>query len=164
MVMNMKVFLKRDTSELYSRFEVYDERGVPKYAVRGKITPSGESIRIRDKNGAAVCKIRRLGFSSLSAYTVTAGGETVRLNIAQSGGIASVRFHGISFMVRGDVLTGNYDILDADNSVVCVVQKDFVKCTLTLTVIPEERELFCIAAAVCIDSLSGCTQPALQMT
>lgn len=163
MVICVRLFVKRDTSELYSRYEIADELGAPKYAVRGKHTPSGESIRIRNNAGETVCRIRRLGFSSFSAYTITVGGETVRLNIALSG-VPAVRFRGISFFVRGDVACGNYDILDADNSVVCVVNKDFVKCTLTLTVNMEERELFCIAAAVCIDSLSKCAQPALQMT
>ena len=164
MVMTVRVFLQRDTSELNARYEAFSETGEPKYTVCGKRIPSGESIRIRDNDERTVCRIRRLGFSALSAYTITAGGETVRLNIAVSGGVASVRFHGISFMTRGDVIAGSYDILDADNSVVCTVGKDFAKCTLALTVNMEERELFCIAAAVCIDSLSVCTQPALQMT
>ena len=164
MVMIVRLFLKRDMSAIDARFEVCDDTGGSKYTIRGKHTPSGESIRIMDLSGASVCKIRRLGFSALSAYTISAGGESVRMNIAVSGSAATVRFHGISFMIRGDVLSGSYDILDADNSVVCVVNKDFAKCTLTLTVNMEERELFCIASAVCIDSLSNCTQPALQLT
>lgn len=164
LVINLRLFLKRDISDLNARFEVMDDRGELKYTVRGKHLPSGESIRIRDNSDTTVCKIRRLGFSALSAYTITAGYESMRLNIVQSGGVASVRFHGISFMIRGDVIAGNYDILDADNSIVCVVNKDFSKSALTLTVEMTERELFCIAAAVCIDSLSMNVQPALQMT
>ncbi len=160
----MKVFLKRDTSGLYSRFEILDDRGRLKYTVRGKNTPSGEYVRIRDKDEAVVCKIRRLGFSALSMFAIRADDETVRLNIAVAGAVATVRFRGISFCIRGDVLTGNYDILDADNSVVCTVYKDFAKRTLTLKMSSEERELFCIGAAVCIDSLSVNTTPALQMT
>ena len=161
--MIVKLYLKRDTSELYARFEVLDEKGMPKYTVRGKQTPSGESEQIRDINGVTVCKIRRLGFQSLSAYSITVGSESARLNIAVSGGVASARFRGISFVLRGDVTAGNYDILDADNSVVCAVSKDFAKRAATLTVYLEERELFCIAAAVCLDSLSMDLSPALQM-
>lgn len=164
MVIDLKLFLKRDTSDLNARFEVFDERGELKFRIRGKHHPSGESIRITDHNGDAVCKIRRLGFSALSAYTVTVDREKMRMNIACTNGVASVRFHGISFMTRGDVVAGNYDILDADNSIVCVVSKDFAKSTLTVTVEMEDRELFCIAAAVCIDSLSMNVVPALQMT
>ncbi len=160
----MRLFVKRDTGGLNARFEVFDEKGEPKYVVRGRHTPSGEIMQIRDKSDALVCRIRRLGFNTLSAYTIKVGAETVRLNIALGGDIASVRFHGISFIARGDVVAGNYDILDADNSVVCVVSKDFAKRTLTLTVEMDERDLFCIAAAICIDSLSMNVQPVLQMT
>ncbi len=162
LVMTVRLFIKRDVSGSDSRYGVWDEKGAEKYRVIGRNTPSGESVRIKDNAGAAVCKIRRLGFSTLSAYTVKVGHETVRLNIALSGGVPSVRFHGISFIVRGDVCAGNYDILDADHTVVCVVSKDFAKRTLTLTVNMEERELFCIAAAICVDSLSLSTAPVLQ--
>lgn len=160
----MKRYVKRDTSELYSRYETLDENGCLLYRVRGKQNPSGEHIRISDMNGAIVCKIRRLGVSAFSAYTIKVGGETARMNIAASSTAAAVRFHGISFIIRGDVIAGSYDILDADNSVICAVYKDFVKNALTLTVNLEEREIFCIAAAVCIDSLSVEPTPALQMT
>ena len=160
----MRLYVKRDTSELYSRYEVLDDKGNLKYTVRGKQNPSGEHIRLCDKSGAVVCKIRCLGVSAFSAYVVKVGSETVRMNIAVSGAVASVRFHGISFCIRGDVITGSYDILDADNSVVCAVYKDFVKNALTLSVELNERELFCIAAAICIDSLSVKPTPALQMT
>ena len=163
-MIDVRLFLKRDTSGEYSRFEAADECGALKYTIRGKHIALGESIRIRDTGGALVCKIRRLGFSALSAYTITAGGEIFRLNIMVSGGAASVRFRGISFFVRGGVIAGNYDIVDADNSVICAVYKDFAKRCLTLTINLEERELFCIAAAVCIDSLSAHAVPALQMT
>lgn len=160
--MIVRLFIKRDTSDANARYAVYDESGNPKYSVRGKHTPFGEGIRILDEQ-KAVCRIRRLGFNALSAYTVKVGGETARLNIAVSGGVMTVRFHGISFMTRGDVAAGRYDILDADNSVVCVVGKNFANGDLALTVNMEERELFCIASAVCIDSLSACALPALQM-
>lgn len=161
--MTVRVLIKRDTSGLDSRFEIFDAGGEPKYTVRGKHTPSGESIRIRDIDGNIVCRIRRLGIGSLGAYTVTAGNETIRLNIAFSAGTAAVRFHGISFMVRGDAASGNYDIVDADRSLVCAVSRDFAKRTLILTIDVEERALFCIAAAICIDSLSPEVSPVFQM-
>lgn len=160
--MIVKLYLKRDTSGLYSRYEAADGRGDLKYIVRGKQNPSGEFIRITDRNDSVVCKIRRLGINAFSAYTVRTGGEMFHINIAVSGASAAVRFRGISFCIRGDVITGNYDILDADNSVVCAVYKDFGKNTLTLNVELEERELFCIAAAICIDSLSVQKTPVLQ--
>lgn len=162
-MIQVKRFLQRDTSELNRRYIVLDDLGRELYVVRGKHTASGEFIRIRDRHDNAVCKIRRLGINALSAYSVRADNTAVRINVVMSGSVAAVRFRGISFYLRGNAVAGNYDILDADNSVVCVVNKDFAKRALTLTINTEEREMICIAAAICIDSLSVTATPALQM-
>ena len=162
--MNVKIFLQRDKSEEASRYRAYDDRGELIYLIRGRITPSGESMTIRSTDGGVMCRIRRLGLRALSAYSISAGGESARLNIAVGAGRAAVRFRGISFHIRGDVLTGSYDILDADNSIVCVVYKDYAKSCIELSVNIKERELFCMAAAACIDSLTVTPAPALQMT
>lgn len=160
----MRLYLQRDISDCGARYQVNNERGEPIYRITGKRGPSGESRRIRDMRGDTVCKIRSLGFSALSVYSVSAGAETIRLNIAVSGGRAAVRFRGISFCIRGDVLMGNYEILDADTAVVCAVYRDFAKGYTQLTLNQPERELFCVAAASCIADLTVDRLPALQMT
>ena len=163
-VMTVKLFLQRDTSTLNARYQVADEKGGLRYTVIGKRNPSGESIRIIDTNGETVCRIRSLGFSALSIYSISAGSESMRLNIAVGSGRAAVRFRGISFYVRGDVLMGSYSILDADTAVVCTAGKDFVRGCTQLVLHQQEREVFCLATAICIDSLNVCQTPALQMT
>ena len=161
----MKIILKRDTSELTSRYLVTDDRGDLRYRIVGKRTPSGESAQIRDPMGETVCKIRGLGFSGLSIYSVSPpGGDVMRLNIAASAGRMAVRFRGISFCIRGDILMGSYDILDADTAVVCSVGKDFSTGCTQLCVFQQEREIFCIAAAACIDSQTVERLPAMQMS
>ena len=162
--MIMKLFLQRDTAGINARYQVFDDRGEPRYAITGKRNPSGESMRIRTPDGSAVCRIRALGFSALCVYSISAGGESIRLNIAVGNGRAAVRFRGISFFVRGDVLMGSYSILDADTAVVCEVGKDFAKGCTQLVIREPEREMFCLAAAACIDSLTVGSVPALQMT
>ncbi len=147
-----------------ARYQVADERGKLRYTVTGKHNPSGESIRICDTSGNVVCKIRSLGFTALSVYSISAAGESMRLNIAVGNRRASIRFRGISFFVRGDVLMGSYSILDADTAVVCTVGKDFARDCTQLMLNQKEREIFCLATAICIDSLNVCRTPALQMT
>ena len=88
----------------------------------------------------------------------------MRLNIAVGSGRASIRFRGISFFVRGDVLMGSYSILDADTAVVCTVGKDFARGCTQLMLNQKEREVFCLATAICIDSMNVGSIPALQMT
>lgn len=162
--MTVKLYLQRDISTLNARYQVADEKGDLRYTVTGKRNPSGESIRIRNLSGETVCRIRSLGFTALSVYSISAGGESMRLNIAVGSGRAAIRFRGISFYVRGDVLMGSYSILDADTAVVCTVGKDFARDCTQLMLNQKEREIFCIATAICIDSLSVCRTPALQMS
>ena len=162
--MTVKLYLQRDTSTLNARYQVADESGDLRYTVTGKRNPSGESIRICDTDGNTVCRIRSLGFTALSVYSISTGSESMRLNIAVGSGRASIRFRGISFLVRGDVLMGSYSILDADTAVVCTVGKDFVRHCTQLILNQKEREIFCLATAICIDSLNVCQTPALQMS
>lgn len=160
----LKLFLQRDVSDIYARYRVYDEKGSLRYILSGRRTPSGESMKLLTPAGEAVCRVRGLGFSALSVYSISAGKESMRLNIAVGSGRAAVRFRGISFHLRGDALMGSYSVLDADTAVVCTVGKDFAKGTVALELNQSDRELFCIAAAACIDSLSAEATPALQMT
>lgn len=163
-VITVKFYLQRDISTLNARYQIADEKGALCYTVSGKRTPSGESLRISDPNGETVCRIRSLGFSALSVYSISANGESMRLNIAAGSGRASVRFRGISFYVRGDVLMGSYSIFDADTAVVCTVGKDFVKNCTQLELNQKDREIFCLATAICIDSINVARIPALQMS
>ena len=150
----MKFYIQRDTSSIDARYQVADENGKLRYTVTGKRNPSGESIRLKTPDGETVCKIRMLGFSALSIFSISSGNESMRLNVAVGSGRASVRFRGISFFVRGDVFMGSYDILDADTAPVCAVGKDFSRGCTQLDLQQTDREIFCLATAICIDSLN----------
>lgn len=162
--MTVRLVLQRDISELNSRYRVFDDKGELRYIVTGKRNPSGESMSIRDPDGKALCRIRGLGFSALSVYSISSGGESIRLNIAVGSGRAAVRFRGISFFVRGDIPSGSYSFLDADTAVVCEVGRDFAKGQICMEIFQKEREIFCVAAVVCISSLSVGQAPVLQLT
>ena len=88
----------------------------------------------------------------------------MRINIAVGNGRAAIRFRGISFYVRGDVMMGSYSVLDADTAVVCTVGKDFARGCTQLALNQKDREIFCLATAICIDSLNVCQTPVLQMS
>ena len=161
--MTVKYWLQRDRSDEKARYAVYDDRERLRFTVKGTVKPSGELMWLYDGSGAAAGKILRLGFNTFSVYRIRTGRETLRLNIAVAAGRAKVSFPGISFSVRGDVLSGCYEIIDADGTVICAARKDFMKSCTQLTVNMEERELFCIGAAVCIDSLTPERLPSMQM-
>ncbi len=162
--MTVRYWLQRDRSDEKARYAVYDGRGRLKYCVKGTVKPSGEVMWLCDENGTAAGKIVRLGFNTFSVYRIRTDHETVRLGIAAASGRARVTFSGISFSIRGDVLSGSYEIIDADATVIASASKDFMKSCVQLTVNQEERELFCIGAAICIDSLTTERVPMPQMT
>jgi uncharacterized protein YxjI len=156
--------LQRDRSGEQTRYLVYDEGGTMCGRISGRISPSGELMELSDCAGNILCRVRRLGFHTLSAYRIRTDTETVRLQAAVSGGVAMVRFRGISFSVRGDVMSGCYDIIDADQSLVCSAAKNYGKGAIRLEIYQQERGCLCVAAAACIDSLTLDRTPALQMT
>ena len=161
-VIGMKLFIQRDVSDADARYRIFDEKGQPLWRVRGRLTPTGESMRLRDEKGSILCRIRRLGFGSLSAYRLLTRRESVYLNIAVSGTAAAARFRGISYCVRGDIRTGCYDIIDADATVVCSVYKDHSRGCIQLTINDNQRDILCTAAVLCIDSLKQYTVPVMQ--
>ena len=162
--MAVDYYLQRDLSDERSRYAVYDGRGELVYSARAKNKKPGELIHITDSSDSVKCAVRRLGFTRLSTYLIRAEHDSMRMNLAVTQGGAAVQFSGISFYIRGDVLSGSYDIIDADSTVVCAVCKDYAKSCVRLEVKMKERELFCMAAAMCIDGLSVLRAPALQMT
>ncbi len=157
----MKLYLKRDTSSDSARFEVLDERGDRYLTATGRRNPAGETVRLC-RDGRAIARIRDLNLSVLNAYGITTPSESARLILAIGGGTLSARFRGISFYIRGDVLSGAFDILDADNTVVCAVSKKLSKGYTELTVYNSQRELFCIASVICIESVASAATPMLQ--
>ncbi len=160
----MKIYIQRDRSELSARYRIFDELGRPRFTVTGKSSSLIRSMRIITPDNETVCRIRGLGFSALTVFSISSGNESMRLNISVGSGRVSVSLSGISFFLRGDALIGSYSVLDADNSVVCTVGKDFAKSSIGMELNQADRELFCIAIAVCIDSLTvGCV-PTMQAT
>lgn len=161
MVIYVKIILKRDLSSDDARFEIFDELGALYLRAAGRRTPSGETIRLL-RDGETVAKIRGLDLSLLNTCIITTPTENVRLVITAAHGEMSVRFRGISFHLRGNVLSGSYDILDADNTTVAAVTKRFSQGYTEMTIYNSARELCCIAVLVCIESIAVDPTPALQ--
>ncbi len=159
----MKVFIRRDTSDEHARYLIDDEFENPLYNVTGRMTASGELMKIMSE-GYTAAKIRDMRLPVVRAYSVSYASENIKLFFTVRAGEVRVRFSGISWRIRGDVLGGSYDILDADSTVICTVYKHFSKNYSELTIFDTNRELFCIAAAICVESLNLERVADLQMT
>lgn len=165
MVIIVKIYLKRDSSDFSSRYIIFDELCDEKYRILGKHIASGERMYIL-KGEEKVAKIRNIQFTVFRSYSITVKNETIRLIITKTGADYTVNFRGISWHIRGDIIAKSYDILDADNTIVATNCKRFSPCGdgYELNIFSDSRELFCIAIAVCIDSIAAVSQLTLQMS
>lgn len=163
--MNVKLYLKRDNSSEFSRYIVLDELGVEKYSIVGRHLASGERMYILDGE-KKLMKIKDTKLYMLRSFYISQKSDAMRILIAYKGNDISVTFHGICWHISGDVLGKAYDILDIDNSVVASVSKSYSSGTqlFEININNEEKELFCIAGAVCVNSIATVHKMAAQTT
>ena len=87
-------------------------------------------------------------------YFVTGSKNTcfIKFFVNTSSKTPSCYFFGNSWLIRGDILTNTFDVIDSDNSLVASHRVSFSeKKGYELEIISEHNELFCIATAVCVD-------------
>lgn len=159
----MKVYIKRDTSCTQARFVIYDALCNEKYFVvsDGK---SLEKLKLVDVQGNSLLKIKRLPLPVVYAFSISHKTENIKLILNPAKNAAGCYYYGISWHTRGNVFTKNFDIMDVDNSVVATHLKRWGGCAdgYELNVYCEEKELLCIASAVCINIVAIVDNPAVQ--
>ncbi|MDP4119637.1 MAG: hypothetical protein Q8876_01065, partial [Bacillota bacterium] len=81
----------------------------------------------------------------------TVGNDKITLTYAKQ----QFTFYGISWHIRGDLLTKNYDIVDIDNSVImshCVRWGQFGD-GYEINILSENREILCLCVAICLNHI-----------
>lgn len=141
----MKRYITRDKSAEDTLFTVFSELGEELYSVRR----SKKCVIMTDKTGERLLKIKKLPFPNICAYSITAGNNNIKffLNPRKQ----SSYFYGTPWQIRGDAFKKSFDIIDADNSLVCSHEssfKDGRSCYL-LEIAEDRQELLCIGTAIC---------------
>lgn len=152
----MKLYLRRDTSSENSRFIVCDESGRPKFSVSGFATASTDRMVISSTLGNPLVTIRVARFPVFSVFSISDSSERFAMTATHLRSGGDFRFHGISWVFCRSSDIRSFEILDADKSSVMLLCADRYLSTGTyeLTINCKQRELFCIAAAICADSLN----------
>ena len=138
----------------HSRFIVTDSSGYNKYVVTGKCTASIQRLVISDMQGKMLVTIRVAPFSFFSAFVVSDGTE--RFSMIASYNKREYKFHGISWTLCRSCDVRSFEIFDADGTSVMLQLADnyISKGCYELDIFSEQRELFCIAAAICADTIN----------
>jgi len=164
----MILYIKRDITDITSRFTVFDETcTAEKYLVTGTHSAAGEKMQIVPANGSEVLlTIKKIPLPVLHTYSISDKKESIKLIVNNAGKTGTCYYYGISWRIRGTIETGSYDIVDADNTVIASHIKRWSSCGdgFELNVNNEDRELFCIATAVCLNSFLAAEIPAVAVS
>ena len=158
----MKLFIKRDTSASDREFVICDASGNEKYtvvSVTSNVTANA-NLQIRDANGNVGARIRRLPIPGTMTFVLKAYGTHINFVIVPTQKGVYSYFYRNNWHVSGDIAAKNFTVIDVDKTV--VFRHDRHTGYGELTIEDEENELFCIAAAVCVDLLNTVEKHALK--
>lgn len=152
----MKLFISRDTSNVYTRFKVLDEYEKPLFSVTGKEGHTVKKIKTLTPDGKCAFKI---------SFTPEIGG-TVGYNVLTHDGAFAVtvklkasefsfKIHGIKLFFKGNLFTRSFEITDVSSKTLAVHRPEAGKsgCYI-LDIYDEAQTLNVLAISICADLIS----------
>lgn len=152
----MKLFLKRDNSAQHTRFIVCDHLGNEKFNVTGRRTIGADKMIICSTDSTPLVTIRCTPFLVFYAFTVKDSKDRFAITATKSRRFIEYRFHGISWTLCRSNDGRSFEIFDADGKLIMSQSADRYLLTgaYELEIYSEQRECFCIAAAVCANAIN----------
>ena len=152
----MKLYLVRNIGDCEDRYSVFDNKGNEKYTITGKYGLLGDVMRINDKQGNRLFKILQSSSAlPITVYNLSGNGE--RIHLIFNNMRKSYSLMNISWYILG--MAPQYEIIDADKTVIMRQTADPTGNGYMLEISCEQRELLCLAIAVCLNSISTIQQP-----
>ncbi len=152
----MEFYVKPCAAES-SLFAVYGAAGELLYQITGENSALSGKLFLMDSGGREAAKIRRLGTSEISRYSIFVQGKE-QAGVLQNfiGAKPVYRLYGVPWSFRGDVLSRSFDVIDVDGGVLMThgrCWKGRGDC-FAVTVTREADVPVCLSIAVVIDSLA----------
>lgn len=150
----MKCFLKKHTdADSDCCFTVYNDSGDEIYRVITSGKGFCEKLLITTPDNKALVSIRALSMNFFYAFSIKDSKDRFMITMNDIFSAHSYKFHGISWIFLSDTCGRSFEISDCDNSLVMRQKGDrlITNGVYELEIINENRELFCIASAVCAD-------------
>lgn len=161
----MKLYLKRDKSDVQSRYNVFDNLGEQRYKIEGKRTASVERTYIL-QGDSCVSKLRTTQLGPIRSSFVVTKEMSFHVIITQTRDKFAVSYHGVNVHIRGDVFNNLYDILDVSNTVIACVSRVFKSSseTLELNINDDKYEMLALSTALCLSCVCTTEELLLQAT
>lgn len=158
----MKLYVKRDTTDLSSGFSVLDECGHEKYLICLENKKPFEKVNIADMSGSTITKIRRIPAPGMFAYTIkNACDKNVRFMIGGTKEKPVCLFYGKNWHIQGNIFSKDFCIIDVDNSV--IAENKGIMGANTIDIQKDENELLSVAVCACINLINTVDKPATQV-
>lgn len=157
----MKLFLRRDNSAEHTRFIVCDHTGCEKFTVTGRRTASTDKMIISALDATPLVTIRSAPFHVFYAFSIKDSKDRFAITAAKGRNFIDYRFHGISWTLCFSNDGRSFEILDADGKLIMTQCADRYLSTgaYELDIYSEQREYFCIAAAICANAVNFTDSP-----
>ena len=166
----MILYLKQSTEPGSLLFHVMDELGHPCYQVFIKKHRFEKCVYIETMEQEKVAAIHCIGFSKMLRGRVLINGEnrlTLLCSFAASEPLFKIK--GQTWVFRGDVLLGNFDVVDVDRTVIFIHGKQWtpqVRNGYTLQIEQPEFVIESLCISVLIDAFASsgeCTQTVAEL-
>lgn len=143
----MKLFLKRDVSDISSRYVVLDECGNEKYIITGTNRPSGQKLILSDTDGRTLSDI--FLYDIMATYFVIKCDRHIYGLVPYLNTTLAFMIYGSTLRFIGDISQGRFSLIDVDKSVVMTQKKCWGGFELNIT--DETKEIFALSVAICAD-------------
>jgi len=149
----MRLFLKKDNSMTHSRFIVKDSGENDKYVVTGKYGDAIQKLAVSSLDGEVLLKIRLLISRIFSTFVVSGTDKRIHITAIKKDRIHEFRFYGIDWYLRSDIDFRTFEIYDSGGTLIMSQKSDSYssKGYYTLDITSPDKELLCIAVALCMD-------------
>lgn len=153
----MQYYLKT-VSGAHCLFVVLNSSGRPVYEVTGEFSSFGRRFFLLDAERNVVGRISSVHISSVCRYSISAGGERVRVSVNPSSARRPVAIRGKRWRFRGSLLLRSFDVVDESRQAVVMTHGRCWEmggnCYAVEIAEPEYGPL-CLCLAVVVD----CTVP-----
>lgn len=147
----MKLFLKRDVSDISSRYVVLDDSGKQKYIVTGTNSTSRQKLKLSNANGEKMSEISL--YSLVATYFMIKYDKRIYALVPCMNERLAFLIYGSTLRFFGDIAQGRFSLIDVDKSVVMNQKKCWGKygTGFELNIIDEKQEIFALSVAICAD-------------
>ena len=153
----MRLFMKKSSDGTGLIFTLSDDRGKELYKVTGYRGTTCDKFSISTPEGISLAQMRLVPLKFIYAFGVKVKGKTVGVTVMDTGGAPEYKFHGLDWFMKDDCFGRAFRIYDKNDKLIMAQADNHFSSRgyFELDIKDEEKELFCIAAAVCVDLLGS---------